>query len=282
MHHFADNTNLLYLGKSIKKLIKLVNYDLKNLLYWLNANKISLNVKKTELVIFKSKQKQFDGEIKLKLSRKRLLPTDSVKYLGVKIDGSLSWKSHIDYLSVKLSRANALLFKIRNFVNSSILRTIYFAIFESHLNYCCLVWSQNCNAINRLVILQKKALRIINFQPRNSHSSPLFKKSFILKFSDKVTLENTLFVSKSINNLLTSLFNDWFLFSSDQHNYETSCSSLGNLYKPSYKTNLYGKNSIIVSAINAWNNSQKLLKISLRHLSPNKIKKILSDAFEMK
>ena len=206
--HFADDNNLLYLGKSIKKLNKLVNYDLKNLLYWLNANKVSLNVKKTELVVFKSKRKQFDGEMKFKLSRKRLFPTDSVKYLGV--DGNLSWKSHIDYLSVKLSRTNVLLFKIRNFVNSSILRTIYFAIFELHLNYCCLVWSQNCSAINRLVILQKKALRIINFQPRNSHSSPLFRRSYILKFSDKVTLENTLFVSKAINNLLPSLFNGWF------------------------------------------------------------------------
>ena len=208
--------------------------------------------------------KQFDGEIKLKLSRKRFFPTDSVKYLGVKIDENLSWKSHTDYLSVKLSRANALLFKIRNFVNSSILRTIYFAIFESHLNHWDLAWSQNCNAINGLVILQK------HFQPRNSPYSPLFKRSFILKFSDKVSLENTLFVSKSINNLLPSRFNDWFLFSSDQHNYETSWSSLGNLHKPSYKTNLYDKNSIIVSAINTWNNSQKLLKISLRHLSPNK------------
>ena len=78
----------------LKKLNKLVNYDLKNLLHWLNANKISLNVKKTELVIFKSKRKQFDGEIKLKLSCKRLFPTDSVKYLGVKIDENLSWKSH--------------------------------------------------------------------------------------------------------------------------------------------------------------------------------------------
>ena len=143
VHHFADDTNLLYLGKSIKRFNKLVDYDLKYLLYWLNANKISLNFKKTELAVFKSKRKQFDDEIKLKLSRKRLFPTDSVKYLGVKIDGNLSRKSHIDYLSVKLSRANALLFKIRNFVNSSVLRTIYFAIFESHLNYCCLVWSQN-------------------------------------------------------------------------------------------------------------------------------------------
>ena len=135
-------------------------------------------------------------------------------------------------MSVKLNRTNAILFKIKNRV-SSILRTIYFAIFESHINYCSLVWSQNCNAINCLVNLQKKALGIINFQLRNSHSSPLLKKSFIMKLSDKVNLKNTLFVSKSINNLLTSLFNDWFLFSFDQHNYENSWSSLGNLHKPS-------------------------------------------------
>ena len=126
---------------------------------------------------------------------------------------------------------------------------------------------------------KKKVLRIINFQPCNSHSSPLFKKRSVLKFSDKVNLESTLFVCKSINNLLPSLFNNWFLFSSDQHNYETFWFSLDNLHKPSYKTNTYGKNYIVVSAINAWNNSQKFLKISLRHLSPNKIKKILSDAY---
>ena len=160
LHHFADDTNLLYLGKSIKKLNKLVNFDLKNLLYWLNANKISLNVKKTKLVIFKSKRKQFDGEIKLKLSSKRLFPTDSVKYLGVKIDRNLSWKSHIDYLSVKLNRSNALLFKIRNLGNSSICFTICFTVFESYLNYCSVVWSQNCNTINQLVVLRKKLLEL--------------------------------------------------------------------------------------------------------------------------
>ena len=129
--------------------------------------------------------------------------------------------------------------------------------------------------VMQLIVLSfyKKDLRIIHFEPRNSHCSPLFKKSFILKFLDKVNLENTSFVSKSINNLLPSLFNDWFLFSSDQYNYETSWSHHGKLHKPSYKTNIYGKNSIAVSVINAWNNSQKLLKNYLIHLSPNNVKK---------
>ena len=58
VHHFADDTNLLYFSKSVYRLNKHVNFDLKNLTYWLNANKISLNVKKTELVTFKHQRKK--------------------------------------------------------------------------------------------------------------------------------------------------------------------------------------------------------------------------------
>ena len=130
VHHFADDTNLLCLGNSIKKLNKLVNADLKHLVNWLNANKISLNVKKTEMVIFKSKQKKFEGDLKIKLSGKRLnllrvlnawvrklkktKSTDSVKCLGNKTDTSLSWQYHVYDISVKLNRTNALLFKMRS------------------------------------------------------------------------------------------------------------------------------------------------------------------------
>ena len=65
VHHFADDTNILYLSNSIKKLDKLINADLKHAVNWLNANKILLNVKKTEMVIFKSKQKKLEGNLKI-------------------------------------------------------------------------------------------------------------------------------------------------------------------------------------------------------------------------
>ena len=78
VHHFADDTNLLCLSNSIKKLNKLVNADLKHLVNWLNANKISLNVKKTEMVIFKSKQKKFESDSKIKFCSKRLYRTETV------------------------------------------------------------------------------------------------------------------------------------------------------------------------------------------------------------
>ena len=119
-------------------------------------------------------------------------------------------------------------------------------------------------------IFTKKAVRIINFQQRNFHTNPLFKQNSILKFQDKICLENILFVSKSLNNLLPSIFNTCFSFSSDQHNYETSNSTQGNLMKLFYQANRYGKYSITVIAVESWNKVQKQLKnMLLKDLSAN-------------
>ena len=123
---------------------------------------------------------------------------DYWKYLGVKIDTKLNWQHHLNDLSIKLNRANALLFKMRKYVSPETLRFAYFALFDSYLSSCCLFWAQNFSTIQQIVILQKKAIRIINFQPRNFHTSPLFKQNSILKFQDKICLENILFVSKSL------------------------------------------------------------------------------------
>ena len=107
------------------------------------------------MVIFKSKQQKFEGDLKIKLCGERLYPTESVKYLGVKIYKNLSWQYHINDLSIKLKRANALLFKMRKYISLKILRSIYFVIFDSYLSYYCLVWAQNCNTIQGIIILQK-------------------------------------------------------------------------------------------------------------------------------
>ena len=65
-HQFSHDTNLLCLSNSIKKLNKLVNSDLKYLVNWLNTNKTSQNVEKIEMVIFKSKQKKFERDLKIR------------------------------------------------------------------------------------------------------------------------------------------------------------------------------------------------------------------------
>ena len=196
LHHFVDDTNLFHTSKSVKNLNKLVNRDRKHLNNWLSANKIYLNIEETELVIFKSPRKVLPDEMKIKLCGKRLYPSNSIKYLGVKIDRFLHWHDQVNFIAVKLNRADALLLKIRNYVDMKTLRNIYFAIFDPHLSYSCIAWAQNINTVKGLTIVQKKTLL------------PLFSSNNILKFGDKNTLENILFVSKSINKQVSSIFRD--------------------------------------------------------------------------
>ena len=85
----------------------------KQLALWLNANKISLNVAKTEVILFKPKNKQLDTDLKLKLCRKRLYTTTQVRYLGILIDDKLNWNAHTVNTVSKLMRCNSILSKLR-------------------------------------------------------------------------------------------------------------------------------------------------------------------------
>ena len=117
--------------------------------------------------------------------------------------------------------------------------------------------------------LQKKVMRIITFQSRNYHSSTSFLKLKLLKFSDKFLLENAVLISKFFKNLLPAVFTFFFFF----HNYETTSSTTCKLFKPSFLTNLYGKNSITVNAIDPWHKAQISLSDTIfKDLTPNKIK----------
>ena len=128
---------------------------------------------------------------------------------------------------------------------------------------------------SRIIILQKKALRITNFQSNNSHSSPLFRSNHILKLENKILIENILFNNKSFNNL-PPIFKSWFNLCSDLHNYHTVSSTADKIFKPSYRTDSYGKNSITLGAINSWNKTQhQFSDLSIKTFSPTKIKSLL-------
>ena len=166
-----------------------------------------------------------------------------------------------------------MLYKIRDFVNANILKSIYYALFESHINYACIIWGQNISAINRLYIHQKKALRIINFKEHNAHSFPLFHYSKIIKIADKVKIENCLFINKYTNNKLPSIFTNWFTFLSMSHIYQTLFASKGNLQIPSVQTFVY-------LVIKTWNDIKKEMKaVMLNTFSLVKLKSLLVEFY---
>ena len=81
-------------------------------------------MQETELVILIHQRKKLGSEVNIKLNRKRIYPTGFVKYLRIKIDKNFNWKHHVSDITIVLTRANSLLFKIRNFVNVNTLKTI--------------------------------------------------------------------------------------------------------------------------------------------------------------
>ena len=243
VHHFADDTNLLITGKSLKTIKKHSNIDLKLLCNWLKANKILLNSSKTEAILFRHPNKNIDYDLKLNIDGKRIFLTNSVKYLGIHLDSHLHWKYHIHELSMKLSRATGMLSKIRHYVSYNTLISIYYAIFSSHMTYGCQIWGQKGNANrNKISILQNKMLKRIHFKPNDETVNPLYHKSNILKFNDYVILQNFLFAYDHSHNTLPLSLQNIFIPVTNIHEHNTRNATQKYLSLPKGKRSFGKKN----------------------------------------
>ena len=186
MLHFADNTNLLYIKKSMKKINKHINHDLSLIVQWLRSNKINLNVDKTELVIFSPKRKQITKHLNFRISGQKIEISTRVKYLGIQIDQHLNWNEHIKNIIPKLTRAIGTLSNIYHYVPKLFLQTINHSIFNSHVIYACQVWGQNENCLKKLSSLQNKAIKIINFKQEDFPVNELYNVNGVLKIKDYI------------------------------------------------------------------------------------------------
>ena len=119
---FADDTNIYYEADNLQDLERIVNKELKWLHQWLCVKRLALNISKTNFVIFHPYTKPLKELITIKINKKAITKEKYVKYLGVLIDSSLSWKTHIDNLVKKISRAIGIMYKIRYYVNHTILK----------------------------------------------------------------------------------------------------------------------------------------------------------------
>ena len=98
---FADDTNIYYESNSLQILEKTINKELNKLYLWLNVNRLSLNIGKTNFIIFHPYNKPMKKRITIKINKKAIKEKESIKYLGVLIDSTLSWKQQILNLSKK-------------------------------------------------------------------------------------------------------------------------------------------------------------------------------------
>ena len=135
LYLFPDDTSIYYYANDLITLQKVINRELRKVRKWLEANRLALNISKTNCVIFHSPPKKINEFIKIKLGQKAINQVNCIKYLGIFIDSTLSWKPHVTELSKKLVRNCGIFFKIRHYVNPDTLKLLYYSLFYSFLSY---------------------------------------------------------------------------------------------------------------------------------------------------
>ena len=116
--------NILYCSKSLKKINKDINRNLSQTMQWLRVNRISLNAKKTELIIFRPKNKSITKLLNFRISGQKINTVNKTKYLGIYLDEHLTWNFQLNQIKIKLSRSCVLLAKLRYHVKTKLLRTV--------------------------------------------------------------------------------------------------------------------------------------------------------------
>ena len=172
---FADDTNLTTSGDSIPHLETAVNSDLENLRKWLIANRLTLNVAKTEFMLIGSKQmikSISDLQLNVIIENKPVKRVIECKTLGVTLDQHLSWKSNTENICNKITSGISALRRLKEFIDRKTLVSVYNAIVRPYFDYCCEVWDVfGETQSKRLQKLQNRAARIIMNMSNDVHHS---------------------------------------------------------------------------------------------------------------
>ena len=142
---FADDTSVFIEGHSFNEVIESLNTELKKVSFWLQSNKLTLNVKKSHYMVFhRSRIKH--NQTAIKIQNCTINKTDSKKFLGVIIDNKLNWHEHIIYIKNKISKSIGIIYKVRKFVEKQTIKNMYYTFVFPYLIYCNEIWGNACQA----------------------------------------------------------------------------------------------------------------------------------------
>ncbi|KAJ8022844.1 RNA-directed DNA polymerase from mobile element jockey [Holothuria leucospilota] len=180
-----------------------------------------------------------------------LQKVDCTKFLGVLIDHGLTWKPHIDSISVKVAQCTGILSKLKHYLPRNILRSLYLTLILPHLSYCLPVWAGTSKKhLTKLTTLQKRAIRHICCVDSIEHTSKLFSSLNLLKFTDLIHIKEAVFAFRIVNNLAPPYFQQIFTFNCDTHGHNTRQSRYLRLPRFNSK---FLKQSLRVRASSTWN-----------------------------
>ena len=197
---YADDVGAKVRGTTIS-CIQIVFNDCTSILEdWCAANNLSLN-----------NDKMCDIYFRYDRNREREGKSEPLKCLGIWLDPNLSWNTHVEYVTKKLSKGLYLLRRLSTCVDTGVLLTVYFAHIQSILCYGVMLWGYSTNC-GKLLLLQKRAVRLICDVPYRTHCKPLFRRLGVLTFPSLYILVTLCYTHNNV---------DLFMVNSKHHYHDT-------------------------------------------------------------
>ena len=245
---FADDSCLSLADDDLFALISKANLEVDTFYKWCVDNRLSINIIKTFYLLFTNKQTAHLPAIVMRnnFSYDVIKRVTHTKFLGVIYDDRLTFSYHINMLCNKLSRSSSLLYQLRDFLPTYILKKLYYAHVFPHLNYCNVIWANTYQThLNPLIIIHKRIIRNIAKAEFLQHTEPIFKSLKILNIENIRKLNLAMSMFKQIN------YNEYDLaLMTPDHDHFTRHRNL--LTIPPHRTTLI-TNSFIVQSVKLWN-----------------------------
>ena len=200
---YADDTSLVYLGDDVDSLCDHVNSRLSTMLNWCKVNQISLNVNKCEYMLITNRINH--AEPYIYIGNESVERTNCFKYLGVFLDSSLRFHKQVDTVYSRLSKVSGISYRLRNHLDESSAKKIYYAFVQSILSYCICIWGGVIRVFGWAECLEKIQKRILKNLFYNIQNECIFKTKGILKFSDLYKVSMAVYMYDIISGRLPSL-----------------------------------------------------------------------------
>ena len=204
---YADDTTLFCnIDNNVTE--DVINRELHKVYEWLGANKLSLNVAKTKFMVFHTSNRLVRYP-NLLINGRPIERVTQFNFLGLILQSNMSWSMHTNHISLKVSKAIGIIYRLKDVYPLLVLQTLYNTLIFPYFNYCILAWGATINNDNRLHLLQKKALRLISNSNYIAYTEPIYKNLGLLKLTDMFPIAVWKFYYKLMNNQLPEYFIDW-------------------------------------------------------------------------
>ena len=267
---YADDTTVYLSGPNTNEMIDIMNTELKKLYDWLCANRLSLNIKKTNCCIFSPSSKKYTCNKIVSLNNQTITQIgeqnkdDAIKFLGIYIDRHVTWKKHINIICSKISKATFVINRVKHFLPHCALKYLYYTLIHSHMTYGIQAWG-NSTSITKLGVLQKRVIRIINKKRHRSHTDPIFKSESILKISDLYKLHVSLFMFDLQNGSLPISFKT-YIQQSETATHNTMYTRQHGLLKKERARTTFSSKLPKHNFTNIWNNISENIRNAVNRL----------------